>query len=232
MAENKIEILSTRELNTVVLQKAVLQNINVEANAFIKIIPEVSQEIRALIQSLAQQQLTVIFTSVNAVNVITTQLTVVPAWKIFCIGGATKNALLRFFNASSIIATAKNAILLSEKIMAYGNVKEVVFICGNSRMDHLPDRLGAAGIKVNELVVYQTVATPMPSTKDYNGILFFSPSAVHSFFSINTLPVHTVLFSIGESTTAAIAAYCSNKVVTSSWPSETDMLDMVTAYFK
>ncbi|HRO44453.1 uroporphyrinogen-III synthase [Agriterribacter sp.] len=232
MAENKIEILSTRELNTALLQKAALQNINVEANAFIKIIPEVSQETRALIQSLAQQQLTVIFTSVNAVNVITTQLTVVPAWKIFCIGGATKNALLRFFNASSIIASAKNAILLSEKIMAYGNVKEVVFICGNSRMDHLPDRLGAAGIKVNELVVYQTVSTPIATVKDYGGILFFSPSAVHSFFSINTLPVHTVLFSIGESTTAAIAAYCSNKVVTSSWPAETDMLDMVTAYFK
>ena len=232
MAENKIEILSTRRLNGQLSGNAAWQHIHVEASAFINIIPDVSQETTAQIQSLALQPATVIFTSVNSVNAVTNQLTVAPAWKIFCIGGATQDALLPFFGAASIMASAKNAILLSEKIIAHGNIKEVVFICGSSRMNHLPERLGAAGIKVNELVVYQTVATPIPATKDYKGILFFSPSAVHSFFSINTTPVHTVLFSIGESTTAAIETYCSNKVITSPWPGEADMLEMVTTYFK
>lgn len=232
MAENKIGILSTRELSPELLQKTALQNINVEAYAFIEIIPNVSQETTALIQSLAKQQLTVIFTSVNAVNAITTRLTAAPAWKIFCVGGATKNALLRFFNASCIIATAKNAILLSEKIMVCGNVKEVTFFCGNLRMNHLPNRLSAGGIQVKEIMVYQTELTPIAITKEYEAILFFSPSAVHSFFSINTTPVNTVLFSIGETTTAAIETYCNNKVITSSWPAEADMLEMATAYFK
>ncbi|HRN58151.1 MAG TPA: uroporphyrinogen-III synthase [Agriterribacter sp.] len=214
------------------MHRSGLQDMDVAATAFIKIIPGVSQETTAFIQSLAQQQLTVIFTSVNAVNAVISQLTAVPPWKIFCIGGATKSALLRFFNSASIIATAKNAILLSGEIITYGNIKEVVFFCGSSRMDHIPNRLSAAGIKIKELAVYQTVHTPVATAKDYDGILFFSPSAVHSFFSINSLPAYTVLFSIGASTTAAIASYCNNKVITSSWPAEADMLDMVTAYFK
>lgn len=232
MAGNKIDILSTRDINTELLQKTALQNINVEAYAFIEIIPNVSQETTALIQSLAKQQLTAIFTSVNAVNAITTRLTAAPAWKIFCIGGTTKNALLQFFNASAIIATAKNAILLSEKIIAYGNTKEVTFFCGNLRMNHLPNMLSASGIQVREIMVYQTTLTPIAISKEYEALLFFSPSAVHSFFAINTIPKHTVLFSIGESTSNAIANYCSNKVFTSSWPAEADMLEMVTAYFK
>ncbi|HRP56098.1 uroporphyrinogen-III synthase [Agriterribacter sp.] len=233
MAGNKIKILSTRLLNSELLQKAGLQDMDVEANAFIKIIPDVSQETDAFIQSLALQPATVIFTSINAVNVVTSRLTIAaPPWKIFSIGGATKNALLYFFDASSIIADAKNAILLSEKIIAYGEIKEVVFFCGNRRMNHLPERLGTANIKVNELLVYRTIETPVITTMEYEGILFFSPSAADSFFSTNTIPVHTVLFSIGESTTAAIQSYCGNKVITSQWPAESNMLEMVADYFK
>ena len=116
--------------------------------------------------------------------------------------------------------------------MRLGNVKEVTFFCGNLRMNHLPNRLSAGGIQVKEIMVYQTELTPIAITKEYEAILFFSPSAVHSFFSINTTPVHTVLFSIGETTTAAIETYCNNKVITSSWPAEADMLEMATAYFK
>ena len=232
MAANKIKILSTRPLNSGLLHKAGLQDITVEENAFIKVIPDVSQETTAFIQSLALRPATVIFTSVNAVHAVTKRLTAAPPWKIFSIGGATRDALLQFFDASTIVADAKNAILLSEKIIAYGGVKEVIFFCGNRRMNHLPERLGAAKIKVEELLVYRTIETPVATTKEYEGILFFSPSAADSFFSINTIPAHTVLFSIGESTAAAIASYCSNKVVTSQWPGEFNMLEMVADYFK
>ena len=232
MVENKIKILSTRTLNGELLHKTVLQDMDVEADTFIKIIPDVSQETAAFIQSLALQPAAVIFTSVNAVNAVTARLTVAPPWKIFSIGGATKDALQHFFDASSIVASAKNATLLSEKIIAYGSIKEVVFFCGNRRMNHLPEKLDDAGITVKELHVYQTVETPVATTKEYEGILFFSPSAVESFFSINTIPVHTILFSIGESTTAAIESYCSNKVITSQWPGESNMMEMVADYFK
>lgn len=232
MATGKIEILSTREMNRELLQKTTLQHIHVESRAFIKIIPGMSRETTALIQSLGLQEATVIFTSVNAVKAITSLFTVAPPWTVFCIGGATKDAVMWRFDHQAVIATAKSAALLSEKIMAHGGIKEVIFFCGNRRMDHLPKTLGASGIKVREIVVYQTEYTPVNIQKEYEGILFFSPGAVHSFFSVNTIPGHTVLFSIGESTTAAIASHCSNTVITSQWPGEQEMLNMTAAYFK
>ena len=100
MVENKIKILSTRALNSELLNKTGLQDMDVEADAFIKIIPDVSQETAAFIQSLALQPAAVIFTSVNAVNAVTARLTVAPPWKIFSIGGATKDALQHFFAAT------------------------------------------------------------------------------------------------------------------------------------
>lgn len=232
MATGKVEILSTREINRELLQKKALQHIYVESRAFIKIIPAVSQETMALIQSLGLQEATVIFTSVNAVKAVTSLFTVAPPWAIFCIGGATKDAVMGCFDHSAVIGTAKSAALLSGKIIAHGSIKEAIFFCGNRRMDHLPQKLGASGIKVREIVVYQTEDTPVRIQKEYQGILFFSPGAVHSFFSVNTIPGHTVLFSIGESTTAAIASRCSNTVITSQWPGEQEMLNMTAAYFK
>jgi uroporphyrinogen-III synthase len=232
MATDKIEILSTREINRELLQKAALQHINVEVCTFIKIIQGISQETTALIQSLGLQEATVIFTSVNAVQAVTSLLTAAPSWAMFCIGGATKDAVMRCFEYPAVIATAKSAALLSEKIIAHRNIKEVIFFCGNRRMDHLPKTRGASGINVREIEVYQTEDTPVHIQKEYSGILFFSPSAVHSFFSINTIPEHTVLFSIGESTTAAIASCCHNTVVTSRWPGEQEMLNRAAAYFK
>src|SRR5690606_19760482 len=154
-------------LDDKLLHTAGLQDLDVEAEAFIKVIPEVSQETAISIQSLALQPASVIFTSVNAVDAVTTRLTVVPPWKIFCIGGATKEALLSFYNPTSIVVTAKNAILLSEKIIAYGGIKKVIFFCGSRRMNHLPERLGNAGIQIEELLVYRTVETPVATTREY-----------------------------------------------------------------
>ncbi|HRP31944.1 MAG TPA: uroporphyrinogen-III synthase [Agriterribacter sp.] len=204
----------------------------IEQQPFITITPDTSGDTEFNIQSLAAQSVTAIFTSVNTVNTVTAQLKLAPNWKIFCIGGATRDALLHLFDADAIVGSAKNAILLAEKILADGKVNEVVFFCGNRRLNHLPDRLTASGIAVNEVVVYHTTLSAVNITTDYDGILFFSPSAAESFFSINTIPHNTILFSIGESTTAALAVYCKNKVLTSSWPSVSGVLDLVTDYYR
>ena len=58
----------------------------------------------------------------------------------------------------------------------------VTFFCGNQRRDTLPDKVRAAGIKVEELVVYETVELPLKVTDHYDAILFYSPSGVRSFF--------------------------------------------------
>ncbi|MGN6434894.1 MAG: uroporphyrinogen-III synthase [Agriterribacter sp.] len=232
MSENKINILSTRVLKKELLRRADLQHIETDAVAFIQNIPDVSNVTSDIIQQLSTEDIVAVFTSIHAVEVIKSELTSgVPSWKIFCTGGATKEALLEIFSESAIVATAKNASGLADKILQYPYIKEVYFFCSKQRLNDLPETLAAADVKVKEIIVYQTVGTPVTINTHYQGILFFSPSAVHSFFSVNTIPISTTLFSIGKTTTATIESYCSNEVITSQWPGEANLLDLVIERF-
>lgn len=232
MSENNINILSTRILKKELLNKAELQHIETDAVAFIQNTPDISNAVADSIRILATEQIVAVFTSIHAVEVVKSELNqVAPSWKICCTGGATKEALLEFFSESDIIATAKNASGLADKILQYPAINEVYFFCSKQRLNDLPETLAAAGVKVKEITVYQTVGTPVTINKHYQGILFFSPSAVHSFFSVNTIPISTTLFSIGKTTTATIESYCSNEVITSQWPGESNLLELVIEHF-
>lgn len=232
MAANNIEILSTRNLNRELVQKAGLNDIKIESISFIENVPDVSSEIADEIKKYAAKKIIAVFTSIHAVEVVKSELPdITPVWEIFCTGGATKEALLEIFNETAIAGTAKNASGLAEKILQHPNLKQVVFFCGKQRLNDLPETLQSTGIHVTEVVVYQTVGTPVTISKHYQGILFFSPSAVHSFFSTNTISVSVVLFSIGKTTTATIESYCSNKVITSQWPGEANLIELVLDYF-
>ena len=79
-------------------------------------------------------------------------------------------------------STANDAVSLAELIAEDRFVDEVIFFCGDQRRDELPEILRQHEVVVNEIVVYQTIAVPHKIEKQYHGILFFSPSAVQSFF--------------------------------------------------
>jgi uroporphyrinogen-III synthase len=147
------------------------------------------------------------------------------------LSGKTKNSLNPNIKESQIIATAENASALAQKIIEH-NAKEIVFFCGNKRRDELPGILKRAGIKLEEIVVYETVETPVVSTKDFDGILFFSPSAITSFFSVNRLNKNSICFAIGKTTADALKEYTNNKIIISEYPGEEMMLATVNFYFK
>ena len=90
----------------------------------------------------------------------------------------------------------------------------------------------SAGIKVHEVVVYETVETPVIANDDFDGILFFSPSAVQSFFSVNQLKNSDVCFAIGQTTAESIAAFAKNKIFISKTTSQEALLQEVINYFK
>ncbi len=231
MPAYKFHILSTRPLDEFIIHKAVLKSIKIDLNSFIKTENIHSKEIIQEIQSFQSKKITAIFTSMNAVESVIKHLTQKPDWQIFSMGGITKEKVYEFFGEASVTATAKNATALAEKIIAKAPYKEVVFFCGDQRLNELPETLAQKGIIVNELVVYKTVQTPKSIEKNYDAVVFFSPSAVHSFFSVNTLPTNTVIFSIGKTTTATIQSYCSNMIITSEWPGKEQMIDRVLLYF-
>lgn len=228
----KYNILCTRPLDTMLVYKAANSGISIDEVVFVETDPVTIAETIQQIQDIASKKATVVFTSMNAVDAVTSQLKQQPDWKIYCLGGITKETVFNFFGEKSVAGTAKNAKTLAEKIILAGETKEVFFFCGDQRLDELPETLKANEIKVNEVVVYNTRLIPNFIVKNYDGIIFFSPSAVHSFFSENTIATNVVLFSIGTTTTATIKTYCTNKIITSEWPGKENMIDLVLDYYK
>ncbi len=226
-----MHILCTRPLDQPLIEKADQKNIHIDVVPFIETAPLLDEETIEKIRQLSIQNIVAVFTSVNAAEAVIGQLSVKPNWQIFCMGGVTKQLVFDFFGEDAVSGTARNASLLAEKIVSQKTVQQVYFFCGEQRMDDLPETLQRHHIAVQEVVVYTTIQTPVQIEKNYDGVIFFSPSAVHSFFSLNTVPTEVVLFAIGKTTTATIQTYCANKVVTSEWPGKEQMVDLVIQYF-
>lgn len=231
MVDNEIKILSTRNLDASLIDKAAQKNIFINHISFIKTDSLITHETAEKIKILSSQKVTVIFTSKTAVEFVHLFLSFRPDWKIFCTGGITKLLIQDLFGEGSIAGTASNATLLANKIIEKDEVKNIIFFCGKQRLNILPETLKNHKIIVQEIIVYSTQQTPHIVEENYNGIIFFSPSAVHSFFSVNTVSTDVILFSLGKTTAATIKTYCTNKIIVSRWPDAEQIIDDVTNYF-
>ncbi|HEV3411800.1 MAG TPA: uroporphyrinogen-III synthase [Puia sp.] len=178
--------------------------------------------------SLIAKPLTVIFTSVNAVNAVRRYLKQpLPDWRIYCISGATSAAVVELFGEKAVVAKAGSASELVEEIRVRekGKIEEVIFFCGDHRREELP------AIGVTEKIVYRTILTPHRIDRTYDGIAFFSPSAVESFFSVNSITAGVSLFAIGKTTETAIRAACTNPVFPGRQPDRAILIREMIDYF-
>jgi uroporphyrinogen-III synthase len=231
---DKITILSTRPLETALVETAKSKDIIIDIVSFIDTTPVKSANIHAEIKKLFAQPATVVFTSMNAVNAVATHLNgEAPSWNIFSIGNTTRQLATRYFGEAAVIGTGHNATDLADAIIANRSIKQVIFFCGDQRRQELPGRLRQHGITVQEIIVYHTTSTPHKVNKSYDGILFFSPSAVQSFFHTNPVLPTTVLFAIGQTTADAIQFFThENTVIVSEKPGKEDMVKKMFEYFK
>ena len=232
MQQNKITILSTRPLQAAIVNKAAEQNIFIEAVSFIETEPIAGKDLKKNIAGFAKQSQTVVFTSMNAVETVVWYLDQVkPNWKIFCIGPATKKLATGYFGEEAITGIADSASALADEIISRKNIPAVLFFCGDKRRDELPEKLKMQGIEVNEIVVYKTIASSQQIKKKYDAILFYSPSAVASFFSANKIPGETILFAIGNTTAAEIKKFANNKIVISNEPLKELLAEQAISFF-
>jgi uroporphyrinogen-III synthase len=232
MQQNKFSILSTRHVGEAWMKDALSQNISVDEIPFIKTNPLLTDKtLREIGQNLTKSS-TVVFTSVNAVEAVALKLSSQgPNWKIFCMGYATKQSVEKYFGEKSVAGIANNAKELAGEIIN-AKIKDVIFFCGDQRRKELQQLLKQNKIEVNEIIVYETVVTPQKIERNYDGILFFSPSAVRSFFQKNQLNNETVLFAIGNTTADEIKKFTTNKIVISDEPEKRILLEKVISYFK
>ncbi len=228
---NKIQILSTKPLGTELIRFAGEHNICIDEVSFIKTEEVDSEELKKRIAELSKQNITVVFTSGHAVSSIKKLLPVKPSWKIFCIGYKTKNSAVATFGEENIIGIADNGEELGEVIIKQSSEKRIIFFCGNQRREVLPKKLKKNGIQLEEIVVYKTIEKSQIISKHYDGILFFSPSGVRSFFSVNKINEPVQIFTIGTTTAEEIKTYSQLPVIISKHPDKGELVQQVIKHF-
>ena len=223
---NTQKILSTALLPPGLVNKANTNGYVLDVVPFIQVTDITDHpDVQAKLVDLYQQEATVIFTSTNAVYAVCeTPFFKNPDWHICCLENATQKALLKYFNEGALIATAAYATTLAQKVLETVQPGPIVFFCGNLRLDKLPSLLTEAGYQLEEVVVYNTVETPVFIEQDYNAVLFLSPSAVNSYFNANVPEPDLLLCAIGQTTAAAIRQNADNPVLVASTPSKEVLL--------
>ncbi|OQP64943.1 hypothetical protein A3860_19540 [Niastella vici] len=230
---NKISILSTRPLEKALLEAAKAKDIQIDIVSFIDTTTIETTGLHDEIGKLLKQPASVVFTSMNAVNSVAAHINgQTPEWAIFCIGNTTRQLAARYFGEQCIHTVGNNASDLADKIISEKTVKQVVFFCGDQRREELPGKLRQNGITVQEVIVYHTISTPHKVEKAYDGILFFSPSAVQSYFYANAITPSTILFAIGQTTADAIRSFTDNLVIESERPGKDELVKKMFQFFK
>lgn len=230
MEENKKYILSTRDLDESLVSKATESDIVIQTISFIQTEPIINDQLKKQIQEVSSLSLNVVFTSMNAAEAVGNYLNgKKPEWKIFCLGTATKKVVQLHFGDGLLAATAVNASALADEIISNG-VKSVVFFCGDQRRNELPEKLAGHNIQLHEIVVYKTFLIPRTIDRQYDSILFFSPSAVKSFFLSNAVSANTILFAIGATTADSIRQFSNNTVIESDLPGKENLVEKAISY--
>jgi uroporphyrinogen-III synthase len=249
MTTRPIYLLSTGPLLAETIKRTAARDIILDVLSFITTERVVDEDVRGL----AGRPLVAVFTSVNALEAVKEGLVgMTPRWKVYCTGGATRQGVADYFGGTAVAGVAESARALAELIRREegwregGNEREegrreggglddggreIFFFCGDLRREELPSVLRQAGFIVNERIVYRTLLTPHKTERIYDGIAFFSPSAVESYFSVNTVAESTTLFAIGPTTAAAIKTRCSNLVVIGDQPEKDALIRKMSGYF-
>ncbi len=173
----------------------------------------------------------VVFTSQNAVegvlqNFVASDLNFT---NIYCVGRRTKKLIED--KIGKVKHLEQSATKLAEYLlMQVKNKEEVTFFCGDLRRDELPEILEKNNINLTEIEVYSTQDSATTLTETYDGLLFFSPSAIQNYLASNKVS-EIMVFCIGETTAAEAKKYFTN-VKSAKLPTVNHVIDLVNESFK
>lgn len=218
---NPIQILSTKILSPLQKQELVKIGLEVIEADFIKT-ENKPFELKNLNESL-------IFTSQNAVHSILSNPKSEELKKknVYCVGLKTKTLLSD--NGFNVVAYTGYASDLAEIIALIYNKESFTFFSGNLRRDTLPEALTEAGIKFNEIQVYETSLQPQKIKGNPEAILFFSPSGVTSYLKDNSINKQ-LCFCIGETTAEALHKITKNIIIADQPTIEDVIEDVINEY--
>ena len=219
---NKTNILSTKKLLPNQKQDLLDANIHLIEENFI--------ETKIKNFELSKVNDNLIFTSQNAVQSILqhSKCDELKTKNVFSVGIKTKDVLTE--NGFNVIAYTGYASDLAEIISLIYSNESFTFFSGNLRRDVLPETLKENGITFNEIEVYETNITSKKITNKFDGILFFSPSAVESYLKMNTIK-EEMCFCIGETTAEALENKKVKNIIIAENPSVENVIYEVIEYY-
>jgi uroporphyrinogen-III synthase len=218
----QINILSTKKL--LPNQKQVLLDANIH------LIEEDFIETKIKNFELSKVNDNLIFTSQNAVQSVLQhpKCNELKSKNVFSVGMKTKDLLTE--NGFNVIAYTGYAADLAEIISLIYGKESYTFFSGNLRRDVLPNTLKENEITFNEIEVYETNITSKKIKEKIDGILFFSPSAVESYFKWNTIK-EEMCFCIGETTAEALENKKVKNIIIADKPTVENVIDEVIEYY-
>ncbi len=153
-----------------------------------------------------------IFTSQNGVNAYFANLSEAKnvIENCFCVGEKTK--LLLEHKGQKVIKCTEYASELAEYLVKNHKIDSFHFFCGNIRSDEIPSKLKENHIRFEEIKVYKTTLNLKKFDRQFDAVLFFSPSGVQSFISENKLEA-TKAICIGTTTASEAKKYSQNVVI-------------------
>lgn len=220
-------IVSTRRLTSVKVDELKARGWMFTDHDFISKLIHIPADLQA--QAIRKHVVLTSITGVKAFLEITRQLQLdTDHYQVYCISRGTRE----YASASGldIKSSAPNATALADEILKDVEVKEVTHVSSNLRRDELSDKLNKAGVTVHEVIAYRTEFTPIFIDHSYDAIIFFSPSAVDSFHSLNPLR-HVTCFCLGKTTADYAKKEGYQHTYIPNAPSEDILLKTIMNYF-
>jgi uroporphyrinogen-III synthase len=147
-----------------------------------------------------------------------------------CVGNKTKEAAETLVQARMVCSGDNSTLLLKRLLKDFSPECTFVYFCGNRRLPILPDGLKENGFTIKEFFVYTTVLTPVKLLNYYDAVLFFSPSAVDSYFEKNKWHDNMIAVSIGNLTSERLALFGVENICESETPGEIPMLEKLNEH--
>ena len=222
-----MKLLSTKIVSKKFKDLLIKNNYQIEEKSFIKILPFKSKSNISILENI-------IFTSKNAVEIILKNYIIknnLANKDIYCVGKSTAELIKK--NNLNLIKSEDNSKNLSKFILAnFKNSKNsFTYFSGKKRIRELENNLKKNNINIIVHEVYDTLLTPIKINDLYDGVIFYSPSAVKSFFKGNNSLNNTYGFCIGNTTAKELNNY-SNRFSVAKSNSEENMLESINKYFK
>ena len=219
-----MRLLATKKLTLSLKDRLIQRGFSVIEYPFI--------EIRPLEAHLASINNCLLFTSQNAVEIAfsNTQLRpLLSGKKIFCVGEKTKTKIEE--KGEKVLKFAQNSALLVDFLKKNYKNESFSFFCGKRRRPEIEAFFSGPDDRLLIHELYETLLTPKTMNQSFDGILFFSPSGVESYFQSNAWKPNQYGFCIGPTTASVLASYTTSYTVARQ-ASEAQLLLCIQKYYR